>query len=401
MFTNVNLQMYTFVLQIFLMTSEQLTDLYNSLKEKSLFGRYITNKIIEGLLDNFSSVFQFSTIGYSVEHRPIFSLKVGQGDTKILLWSQMHGNESTTTKALFDVLNGFSKGKFSDILENCTLQIIPILNPDGAARYTRVNANEVDLNRDAQNLTQPESKVLRACFDSFMPHYCFNLHGQRTIFGAGRTGNSATLSFLSPAEDTECTLTVTRKKAMSVIALINEQIQKDLPNAIGRYDDGFNINCVGDTFQSLGVPTILYEAGHYQNDYDREETRFFIFKSLIYGLKSTATGVRIDNFKSYFEIPQNEKNFYDVIIRNSKLLDNSKSTVDIAIQYKEVLEDSIVKFIPFVEKVENLENYFAHNNIDAKGALVLDQDNNAIEVSNEIVFVMLNNRKILIKSYKF
>lgn len=380
------------------MTSEQLTDLYNSLKEKSLFGRYITSKIIEGLLDNFSSVFQVSTIGYSVEHRPIFSLKVGQGDTKILLWSQMHGNESTTTKALFDVLNGFSKGKFSDILENCTLQIIPILNPDGAARYTRVNANEVDLNRDAQNLTQPESKVLRACFDSFMPHYCFNLHGQRTIFGAGRTGNSATLSFLSPAEDTECTLTVTRKKAMSVIALINEQIQKDLPNAIGRYDDGFNINCVGDTFQSLGVPTILYEAGHYQNDYDREETRLFIFKSLIYGLRSIADGMKIDDFESYFDIPQNEKNFHDIIIRNSKVVANSQNTVDIAIQFKEVLKNGIIKFIPFVDKIENLDSYFAHNDIDAQGALVLDQDNNAIEVSNEIVFVMLNNRKILIKS---
>ena len=398
MFTNVNLQMYTFVLLIFLMTSEQLTDLYNSLKEKSLFGRYITNKIIEGLLDNFSSVFQVSTIGYSVEHRPIFSLKVGQGDTKILLWSQMHGNESTTTKALFDVLNGFSKGKFSDILENCTLQIIPILNPDGAARYTRVNANEVDLNRDAQNLTQPESKVLRACFDSFMPHYCFNLHGQRTIFGAGETGNSATLSFLSPAEDSERTVTDTRKKAMSVIALINEQIQKDLPNAIGRYDDGFNINCVGDTFQWLGVPTVLYEAGHYQNDYNREETRLFIFKSLIYGLKSIADGVKIDDFKSYFDIPQNEKNFHDIIIRNSKVVANSQNTVDIAIQFKEVLKNGIIKFIPFVDKIENLDSYFAHNDIDAQGALVLDQDNNAIEVSNEIVFVMLNNRKILIKS---
>lgn len=380
------------------MTSEQLTDLYNSLKEKSLFGRYITSKIIEGLLDNFSSVFQFSTIGYSVEHRPIFSLKVGQGDTKILLWSQMHGNESTTTKALFDVLNGFSKGKFSDILENCTLQIIPILNPDGAARYTRVNANEVDLNRDAQNLTQPESKVLRACFDSFMPHYCFNLHGQRTIFGAGETGNSATLSFLSPAEDSERTVTDTRKKAMSVIALINEQIQKDLPNAIGRYDDGFNINCVGDTFQWLGVPTVLYEAGHYQNDYNREETRLFIFKSLIYGLKSIADGVKIDDFKSYFDIPQNEKNFHDIIIRNSKVVANSQNTVDIAIQFKEVLKNGIIKFIPFVDKIENLDSYFAHNDIDAQGDLVLDQDNNAIEVSNEIVFVMLNNRKILIKS---
>ena len=48
------------------------------------------------------------------------------------------------------------------ILKACTLYIIPILNPDGAKAYTRLNANEVDLNRDAQDLSQPESKVLRA-----------------------------------------------------------------------------------------------------------------------------------------------------------------------------------------------------------------------------------------------
>lgn len=390
--------MYTFVLQIFLMTSEQLTDLYNFLQEKSLFGRYITNKNIEGLLYNFPSDFQVSIIGYSVEKRPIFSLKVGCGNTKILLWSQMHGNESTTTKALFDVLNGFSKGEFSDILENCSLQIIPILNPDGAHRYTRVNANDVDLNRDAQNLSQPESIVLRDCFEDFMPDYCFNLHGQRTIFGAGVTGNSATLSFLSPAEDIERTVTKTRKKAMSVIVGINKQIQNDLPSAVGRYDDGFNINCVGDTFQSLGVPTILYEAGHYKNDYDREETRLYIFKSLIYGLKSTADDVGVEDFESYFDIPQNKKNFYDVIIRNSKLKTTALDTTDIAIQFKEVLEDGIIKFIPFIEKIEKLDSYFAHNDIDAKGALVLDQDNNVLEVANEIVFAMLNNRKLLIKS---
>jgi hypothetical protein len=42
-----------------------------------------------------------------------------------------------------------------------------MLNPDGADMYTRLNANEVDLNRDSQNLTQPESKVLREIFDLF------------------------------------------------------------------------------------------------------------------------------------------------------------------------------------------------------------------------------------------
>ena len=310
----------------------------------------------------------------------------------------MHGNESTTTKALFDFLNAANKGQLSDILEYCTLQIIPILNPDGAEKYTRINANKIDLNRDAQDLSQSESVVLRKCFDDFKPNYCFNLHGQRTIFGVGNTGNSATLSFFSPAEDKERSVTTTRKKAMSVIAVINDYIQKDLPNAVGRYDDGFNINCVGDTFQSLGVPTILYEAGHYKNDYEREQTRLFVFKSLIYGLCAIAKGVEVENFESYFDIPQNEKNFYDVIIRNSRIRNSDKNTVDIGIQFKEVLELNMIKFIPFVEKIENLDGYFAHNEIDANGNVVLDQSKKEIQVANEIVFVMLNNCKTLIKS---
>ncbi|ARV08606.1 peptidase M14 [Winogradskyella sp. PC-19] len=380
------------------MTSEYLTELYNSYKEKSLYGRYITNENITKILDELALNFHVSTIGYSVENRPIFSLKVGSGKTKILLWSQMHGNESTTTKALFDFLNAANKGELSDILEYCTLQIIPILNPDGAEKYTRINANKIDLNRDAQDLSQSESVVLRKCFDDFKPNYCFNLHGQRTIFGVGNTGNSATLSFLSPAEDKERSVTTTRKKAMSVIAVINDYIQKDLPNAVGRYDDGFNINCVGDTFQSLGVPTILYEAGHYKNDYEREQTRLFVFKSLIYGLCAIAKGVEVENFESYFDIPQNEKNFYDVIIRNSRIRNSDKNTVDIGIQFKEVLELNMIKFIPFVEKIENLDGYFAHNEIDANGNVVLDQSKKEIQVANEIVFVMLNNCKTLIKS---
>ena len=51
-----------------------------------------------------------------------------------------------------------------------------MVNPDGAKLYTRVNANEVDLNRDSVNLSQPESKVLRNVFEEFKPDYCFNLH---------------------------------------------------------------------------------------------------------------------------------------------------------------------------------------------------------------------------------
>ena len=244
------------------MISELLSNLYASCREKSLFGRYITNSHIEVLLDTYKSISKIQVEGFSVENRPIYSISIGNGNTKILLWSQMHGNESTTTKAIFDILNVcLSKDDlFQHILNRCTLLIVPILNPDGAQNYTRVNANAIDLNRDAQHLSQPESSTLRDCFDRFKPNYCFNLHGQRTIFGVANTEKPATLSFLSPSVDNNKTVTKARKRAMSVISYVYTQLQNDLPNAIGRYDDAFNLNCVGDTFQSLGVPTILYEA---------------------------------------------------------------------------------------------------------------------------------------------
>ena len=110
--------------------------------------------------------------------------------------------------------------------------------------YTRNNANDVDLNRDAVNLTQPESISLRAVFDKFKPNFCFNLHGQKTIYAAGKKGKPATLSFLSPAADRERLLTPARLKAMQIILSINRSLANKIPNQIARYDDCFNINCV-------------------------------------------------------------------------------------------------------------------------------------------------------------
>src|SRR5690606_33034903 len=151
-------------------------------KEKVLFGRYINNKHIEPLLKRLSEKFKVSVIGRSVNTQNIYSITVGQGPVKILMWSQMHGNESTTTKALFDLINLLESDSEESrrLLNHFTLVIIPILNPDGAEVYTRLNANLVDLNRDAQQQSQPESRALRLCFNEFKPDFCFNLHGQRT-----------------------------------------------------------------------------------------------------------------------------------------------------------------------------------------------------------------------------
>lgn len=380
------------------MTSEHLSELHKNYREKSLFGRYISNDKIQPALEKVSQFFDVKVIGHSEEKRPIVSIDLGQGKTKILLWSQMHGNESTTTKAIFDFLNVCAEtNEFENLLRSYSIKFIPILNPDGAERYTRVNANEVDLNRDAQDLSQNESRVLRQVFDQFQPDFCFNLHGQRTIFGVGDSGVSSTLSFLAPAQDPERKLTTNRKRAMEVISNINAQLQNDIPNGIGRYNDEFNINCVGDTFASLGIPTILYEAGHYPGDYEREITRELIFKALYYGLYSIS-GQNDWTFEDYFRIPDIKKNFFDVILRNVRISKENETVEDVAIQFKEELKNDQVIFVPIVSKIGDHKGYFGHREIEGNGQVIVDEHNRPIKVNNEIDFVMLNSAKILIKS---
>ncbi|WP_240927872.1 M14 metallopeptidase family protein [Cellulophaga sp. Z1A5H] len=339
-------------------------ELYNLSRENSVQGRYVTNDMIFPFLDQLGSPFQIEMIGKSVLNREIKSVTFGSGKYKILMWSQMHGNESTTTKAVLDFLNLISSNSdlAQKLLALCTFKIIPILNPDGAEVYTRINANEVDLNRDAQDKSQPESKILRAVYDTFIPDYCFNLHDQRTIFNVGATSKPATVSFLAPSHDEERSISKSRGVSMQLIVAMNKELQKYIPGQVGRYDDGFNANCVGDTFQMLNKPTILFESGHYVNDYDREETRKFIFCAIVKGVNVIADQ-NIDTYeqKDYFEIPENGKLFYDILIKNADFVNkNLRNGADIGILFKETLVSGVLTFVPFIEKTGNLSNFYGH-----------------------------------------
>jgi len=378
------------------MQLDQLKSLYKSHKELHLQQRYIYTKHILELLDNTSSVSKIEVIGKSVCEENIYSITIGSGKKKILMWSQMHGNESTTTKAIFDLLNVLSnENEISEgIINACTIKIIPILNPDGAKAYTRLNANEIDLNRDAQDLSQPESLVLNTCFNSFKPDYCFNLHGQRTIFSAGKYNKPATISFLAPAQDADCRVTSNRKQAMEIITVMNDMLQKQIPNQIGIYDDAFNLNCVGDTFQSHNIPTILFEAGHFKNDYHRVQVREFVFQSLVISLDYISNNdVKGDHFSAYFDIPKNEKLFFDLIIRNAKVVGQDK-LIDITFQYEEILKDETINFIPKVEKFSNTDQFFAHQEFNANGSTISTHNNEPIFEGYSNVFVLMNNEEL-------
>ena len=376
-----------------------LEQLFKQNKEQSLQGRYITLEDIEPLLKESNTNNQLEIIGKSVLDKPIYKYQIGAGKTRILLWSQMHGNEGTTTKALFDflnVLNGDSE-LANKLLHSFTFCCIPMLNPDGAKLYTRENANKVDLNRDSQNLSQPESRVLRAAFESFKPDFCFNLHDQRTIFGVSDTGKPATVSFLAPAYNEAREINDSRLKAINLIAGINDVLQQYIPGQIGRFDDSFNLNCIGDTFQYMGVPTVLFEAGHFPNDYLREETRKYIFMALISSFQILSENdIVINNFDKYLSIPQNKVIFYDFMYKNIKInYDGIEIITNFAIQYKEDLVENQICFNAYIINIGELEDYFGHFEYNAEAALYSDNQNNIPKLNQKADFYLNNSLKIV------
>lgn len=341
------------------LNSSFLEENYSKIKEDAISGRWITLTDIEplyiGLQD---SKIQLKTIGESEEGRAIYQLKLGKGQKRILIWSQMHGNESTGTKAIFDFLNFIQRFPTHEItqsiLANCSITIVPMLNPDGAQAYTRVNANNVDLNRDAVKLQAKESKLLRSILEEVNPEFCFNLHDQRTIFGVEGTENPATISFLAPSEEETRTITEGRKETMDVIVAMNSLLQELIPNHVGRYTDEFYPTATGDNFQKLGHNTILIEAGHFANDYDREEVRKYNFYAILQGIYYISLAKNFNNFEKYLAIPNNIKNFYDVIYRSKN---NEK---DVAYQYVESVENDKFALVLTKEKEGNLSMYLAH-----------------------------------------
>ncbi|WP_275315602.1 M14 family metallopeptidase [Tenacibaculum bernardetii] len=341
-----------------------LEEHYSEIKEERISGRHITLNDIKPLFDGLDKNIEHKIIGKSEVGKDIYQLKLGSGKRKILVWSQMHGNESTGTKAVFDFLNFIklhSKNKIvTAVLENCTIKIIPMLNPDGAEVYTRVNANGIDLNRDAVALQAKESKLLRSILDRFKPDFCFNLHDQRTIFGVEGTKNPATISFLAPSEEESRKITKGRKETMNVIVSMNGLLQKIIPNYIGRYTDEFYPTATGDNFQKLGHNTILIEGGHYPNDYEREIVRKYNFFAILQGIYHISVAENFENHLDYLSIPNNIKNFYDVIYRSKN---NQK---DVAYQYVEKLENSKFALDLMKEKEGDLSSYLGHKEFKGK-----------------------------------
>lgn len=290
---------------------------YDTFKAHELKNRFLKHNDLLPLLENLPSTFEVTEAGRSFEERSINVVKWGEGKRTILLWSQMHGDEATGTMALCDLFNFLQQDSelVNNIYQNCQLHIIPMLNPDGAERFNRRSAQQIDINRDFLQCLTPEAKILRAYRDKINPEFGFTLHDQITLWSVTHSLKPATLSFLSPAIDEQLTIDAIREKAMLVIADMFETVSPIIPGHIGLFDDEYEPRAFGDNFQKLGTSTILIEAGGFKEDSEKQQIRTFYFAAMLKGIVSISLKSYLKkNTSHYFDIPKNNKQIFHVLI---------------------------------------------------------------------------------------
>lgn len=297
----------------------QILNQYHQFIESSLKDRFFKHSHIEHLIHKYAHVFKIRKLGNSNENRSIHLLSLGEGKTKVLLWSQMHGNEPTGTMAIFDLLNfilqNLDKPEIKALQQNCSLHFIPMVNPDGAERFIRRNANQIDLNRDYLDAITVEASILKNIRDEINPDFGFNLHDQSTLWSVKNSLEPATISFLAPAYNEECSVNKVRERAMLVIADIYSTLSKFIPKNIGLFDETFEPRAFGDNFQKKGTSTLLIEAGGLQNDPEKQNIRKYYFLSILKGLLSISNQTYlIKSVKDYRAISSNAKQLYHIII---------------------------------------------------------------------------------------
>lgn len=376
---------------------------YEKYREPQLSSEFIKHSEITNLLDEQKrkNLLRVEKLDESVEGKEIFSVVLGEGETKILAWSQMHGDEPTATATIFDLLNFFCANDSFDnlrtnLLKKITFHFIPMLNPDGAEKFQRENAFNIDINRDALRIESNESKILWRYADKVDPDFAFNLHDQNSYYTVGRTNNTAAISLLAPPMNFVKSINYVREQSMQVILKIYETLSLFIPQNIARYNEDFEPRAFGDNFTKKGVSVILIESGFYKNDMKKDYVRKLNFIALLSAFKSIAEKdyENID-YKKYFDIPENEELLFDLLLRNLTLNHNGKNfTVDIGINREKCLDVNSSKFYykSTIADLGDLSIFHGIEDYDMSGYEVRSE--NILAVDEPAEFILIKNGKV-------
>jgi hypothetical protein len=340
-------------------------------------------KRLEAVVASAPDLFRMEKVGESVEGRALNLVQAGSGSFSVLLWSQMHGDESTATAALFDIFEFLRRHRqdptVRDILSSLTLYFLPMLNPDGAERFQRRNAQSIDINRDALRLQTPEGRTLKAVRDRLQPRIGFNLHNQAWRTSVGRPPRPASISLLSVAFDEARSGSDGRTLTKKVCAVIRDALEPFASGQIGRYDDEFEVRAFGDNLTLWGTPVVLIETGPWPSIEPDPALVRLNFVAIVSALDALATGaVHRAKPERYESLPMNESAELYIIVKNGTVISGAgvpPYTADIGIAATRRIRDldgkRNMQLVTTIDDMGDLRTLGALRTIDATGMTIV------------------------------
>jgi hypothetical protein len=309
-------------------------------------------------------------IGRSAEGRPLYAVRFGRGPTAVLLWSQMHGDESTHTMGLADLLAWL--GRESDeprvrlLHDRLRVVAIPMLNPDGAERFRRLNAQGMDPNRDAHAWLTPEMRALRGVYAQVRPAFALNLHDQDPRKRVGKSDRLTALALLANPFDEAMGDNDVRLRAKRLGGVIARAVRPLIGGHVSRFQEEFNPQGSGEFMASSGTSTLLLECGGWKDDPEKQFLRKVSFVALLSALEAIAD-------ESYADVPLNEYESLD---------EDDTSVVDVLLRGGTIVVPGLEPYradvgiefpVPFqredgeVASIGDLGGYTASEEVDAGG----------------------------------
>ncbi len=314
--------------------------------------------------------FRTEEIGRSILGREIRAVHFGEGPATVLLWSQMHGDESTATMALADIFRFLAEATADPLRERIRrglrIAFVPMLNPDGAELFQRENAAGIDVNRDGRQLATPEARALKGLRDRMQPQFGFNLHDQNARTRVGRNGEQAAIALLAPAHDSTRSYNAVRSRARLVAAVMARMLEDTIAGRVAKYDDTFNPRAFGDLMQQWGASTVLIESGALPGDPQKQRLRAFNVAIILGALDAIATrGYEAADTLSYETLPENAGGAFDLVITGGHLVLPGKPPVraDCAINF----DDAVARTGGRIREVGDLRSVTAIDTLDAAG----------------------------------
>lgn len=320
--------------------------------------------------------------GRSAEGRALWTITLGNGPRKVLAWARQHGDEPDCTAALNTVLDWLLMNPThpvaARILAGVTLKVFPMVNPDGVARFTRVCAVGIDLNRDAVALATPEGRTLKELRDTFKPQFGLNLHDMNPRKRNGE-GNLVAMAYQAGPFENADTDNEVRLRAKAVIAEIVEAVNPWIKGHIARYTADYMHRAFGDSMMRWGVASILIESGGWREaDGGIDHVRRWHALSILAALDAVAR--RADDSMSgavYETLPFDDgRQMFDVLLRGGELIDGAapqRVRLDIGINsdINTTPADATRRFRGHVENLGDLEDYFGKVERKLDGCLVV------------------------------